>query len=141
MKTPSSFRKSGRMVLAAIAFTAFGGGAAFSQTLASAQQPGPAGLPAPSGLTVIAYQVPETTKFKVHFQNPSGERVRIVLKNDRHESVYAEDVTNTKRGYIRKFDMKDMADGTYRFEVSSGQQKVTREIGLQTTLARSVLVQ
>ena len=140
MKNPSRFRKQSQIVLTALAFTALSGGAAFSQTLASAKQPGPVELPAPFGLTVIAYQVPETTKFKVHFQNLSGESVRIVLKNDRHESVYVEDVANTKRSYIRKFDMKDMADGTYRFEITSGSQKVTKEISLQTMVARSVLV-
>lgn len=140
MKTSSSYHRAASVFLAAIAFAALGG-AALAQAPASAPQPAPARQSAaPSGLTVVAYQVPETTKFKVYLHNASGEKARIVLKNDRNEIVYAENVANTKAGYLRKFDLKDLPDGTYRLEVCSGPQKTTKQIGLHTTLARSAQV-
>lgn len=90
---------------------------------------------APTSLPVALYQVENTTKLKLHFENYSGKDVTIKIRNAASQVVYQEKVEQPKK-YIRKFDMKTLGDGAYTFEISNADETVIKEISLQTMLAR-----
>ena len=133
MKT-NAFRKLGQSVLVATVLTVFSQIQSMAQTTASAKPTETLGT-----METAVYQVPETTKFKVHFINPSARKTTVKLLNAKDEVLYTEVVTN--QNYIRKFDLENLADGMYHFEISNGQQKIRKDVELQTTTARNVQIQ
>jgi flagellar hook assembly protein FlgD len=132
MKT-NAFRKLGQGLLAAILLTIGTQVSSFGQSLANATPPTSL---APAGLEAVVYQVPETTKFKVHFLNHSENPVTVRLLDANNQVIYSESIT--AKNYLRKFDLENLSDGNYRFEISNGKQRIKKEVGLQTVTARSV---
>ncbi len=92
----------------------------------------------PASLQVAVYQVENTTKFKLHFENSASRPVTLTLKNAANQVVHREVVSSPK--YIRKFELGNIQDGTYTFEISNSQERITKEIQLQTLAARSLQV-
>ncbi len=92
----------------------------------------------PASLQVAVYQVENTTKFKLHFENSASRPVTLTLKNAANKVIHQEVVASPK--YIRKFELGNMQDGTYTFEISNSQERITKEIQLQTLAARSIRV-
>ena len=140
MKTSSVFRGLGQSIVAAFALTVF---ASFSSQAQSADriQPKPFAIaqPAPAGLETAVYQVPQTTKFKVHFVNSTGKTVTVKLRDANRNVLYTESVS--AKNYIRKFDLEPLGDGKYQFEITGGGQTVVRQVDLQTVTARTVQIQ
>lgn len=91
---------------------------------------------APKTLEVAVYQVENTLKFKMHYENHTNKDVLIRIKNSDNQVVYQETVRSPK--YIRKFDFNTLADGNYTFEVSNRKETFLKEISLQTLSARSL---
>jgi len=133
----NSFRRWGQGLFAGIVLAAFTQVNSFGQSMASASQP--EALAAPSGLQTAVYQIPETTKFKVHFVNNSSHPVTIQLRDARNQVIYSEKISG--KNYIRKFDLEQLGDGTYTFEINNGSQRIVKEVDLHTVRARSVQVQ
>ena len=96
-------------------------------------------IPEHKNLAVAVFQVENTLKFRLHFENYAGDKVKITIRNSADKVVYEETVKNSKT-YIRKFDLSSMADDTYIFEVASKHQSYTKEISLQTLSARSLQI-
>jgi hypothetical protein len=100
----------------------------------SAQKPAP--LYKVPDMKVAIYQLDNTTRFKVHFENASGGPVIIRLKNAANKIIHQEEVSEKK--YIRRFDLATLEDGNYTFEISSTKEIYTKEIQLQTLSARTL---
>jgi len=137
MKTMNSIRKAGHVMLAVVMLAAFTQVSSSAQSMASAE-PNKT-ITVPAGLQVIVYQVPETTRFKVHVLNNSGQPVMVRLRNAGNQLLYSEKVTD--KNYSRKFDLEKLTDGAYQFEITNGDQQVVKEVTLQTVTARNVQVQ
>jgi ribosome maturation factor RimP len=93
----------------------------------------------PKSLAVAVFQVENTLKFRVHFENYAGDDVKIKIRNSADKVVYEETVKNTQK-YMRKFDLSTMADDTYTFEITNKRESYTKEISLQTLSARSLQI-
>lgn len=134
MKT---FLKGGKGILVGLMLTTVITMSGYAQTMASGNKSET--LAAPKALEAVMYQIPETTKFKVHFLNNSGRKVTVQLRDAQNQLVYSEVVSG--KNYIRKFDLNNLSDGAYRFEISNGNQYIVKEVALQTVSARSVQVE
>ncbi|MCU0354465.1 MAG: hypothetical protein MUD08_12125 [Cytophagales bacterium] len=140
MKKSSVFRGLSQGLVAAFALTVFASFSSPAQSAASVQ-PKMFSLmqPAPAALETAVYQVPQTTKFKVHFVNNTGKAVTVKLLDAGRNVLYTESVS--AKNYIRKFDLEPLGDGKYQFEITGGGQTVVRQVDLQTVTARTVQVQ
>lgn len=73
-----------------------------------------------------------STKMNLLLENPYGIKLKIRLLNEKNEVVYNESVGRKQTKYWRKFDMSQLKDGRYRFEVSNGVETQSREVDLST---------
>lgn len=73
-----------------------------------------------------------STKMNLMIENPYGIKLHIRLLNEKNELVYTELVGRKQTKYWRKFEMGELKDGRYRFEVSNGIETQSREVDLFT---------
>ncbi|MBC7922482.1 MAG: hypothetical protein H7Z75_15490 [Ferruginibacter sp.] len=137
MKTQINFGNTGRISdkalwLAVLLNTVSAAGAAAQSTRYTHQATFPelTGAVRPVSLQAAVYQVENTTKFKIHFENTSSNPVVIRIKNGADAVIHEEVILDRK--YIRKFDLEQLADGKYTLEISNEQERVTKEIELRT---------
>ncbi len=92
----------------------------------------------PHSLQVAVYQVDNTSKFKVHFENLADAPVLLHIRNSDNRVIHSEVVKDKK--YVRKFDLDNMADGSYTFEITNKEESYTKEIQLETLSARTIQI-
>jgi len=89
-------------------------------------------------MRVAVYQLENSSKFKVHFENIAEAPVVIRIRNSSNKVLHEEVVKDKK--YVRKFDLESMADGNYTFEITNKEESYTKEIELQTLTARTIQI-
>jgi hypothetical protein len=102
------------------------------------EKPVPTEIYKPHSLKVAVYQVENTPKFKVHFENYDSSPVVLRIRNAANKVLHEEVVRDGK--YVRKFDLANMADGDYTFEIANGKENVSKGIQLQTLSARTLQI-
>jgi hypothetical protein len=140
-----NIRKAGRGTRNALAGAAllgllsFTGAAAQSHAYAHHfEKPVPTEIYKPHSLKVAVYQVENTTKFKVHFENYDDSPVVLRIRAANNKVLHQEVVRDGK--YVRKFDLGNMNDGDYTFEIANGKENVSKAIQLQTLSARTLQI-
>jgi hypothetical protein len=73
-----------------------------------------------------------STKMNLLIENQYGIKLHIKLLNEKNEVLYNETIGRKQTKYWRKFDMGQLKDGHYRFEVSNGVETQSREVDLST---------
>jgi hypothetical protein len=102
----------------------------FSTVLAS--EPITTKLDANKSFDVGMYRIVNSMKVNVAIEKLKGNIVELYLKNDKNEVIYTEIVGKKSVKFSKKFDLTGLADGKYRFDISSGKQTITKEIKLET---------
>ena len=138
-------RKAGRMTGHALAgaalltlLTATGAAAQSHAYAHHFEKPVPTEIYKPHSLKVAVYQVENTPKFKVHFENSDHSPVVLRIRNAANRVLHEEVVREGK--YVRKFDLANMADGDYTFEIANGKENISKGIQLQTLSARTLQI-
>jgi hypothetical protein len=127
---------AGAALLSLLTFT---GAAAQSHAYAHHfDKPVPTKIYKPHSLKVAVYQVENTAKFKVHFENYDASPVVLRIRGANNKVLHEEVVREGK--YIRKFDLAPMADGDYTFEIANGKENISKTIQLQTLSARTLQI-
>jgi hypothetical protein len=80
----------------------------------------------------VLYQVKNTNKVKLAIDKGDESRLRIVLKDKVGKIFYSEVVNQSELKYRRTFDLDEMHDGTYYFELSYKGQKLTKEVDIRS---------
>jgi hypothetical protein len=140
-KVRKAGRITGNAILAAalLSLVTLTGTTAQSHAYAhSFTKPIPTELYKPHSLQVAVYQVGNTAKFKVHFENNDPSNVVIRIRNAANQVLHQEVVKDGK--YVRKFDLSGMADGEYTFEIANKKESIAKEIQLQTLSARTLVI-
>ena len=78
------------------------------------------------------YRVINSMKVNILIEKQQGKTLDIILKNHRNEVIYSEVVGKKSRKFSKKFDLADLSDGKYRFEISNGKEMITKEVNLET---------
>lgn len=132
----TGFALAGAALLSLLTFT---GAAAQSQVYAHRfDKPVPTEIYKPHSLKVAVYQVENTAKFKVHFENYDNSPVVLRIRGANRKVLHEEVVRDGK--YVRKFDLGSMTDGGYTFEVANGKENFSKAIQLQTLSARTLQI-
>ncbi len=80
-------------------------------------------------------------KVKLAVDKGTDENLRIYLKDKGGKIYYSELFSKKEDKYRRIFNLSDMGDGTYYFELYYNNQKLTKEVQLETTTERAILLQ
>ncbi len=110
-------------------------GAAVAQTAHYTARPtfdAPPNVAHGPNLSAAIYPMPNSLRVKLSLQNHRHTHAFIRLLNDRREEVYSERLTRNWRAYIRCFDMQEMQDGTYTFEISDGTTALPLEFRVES---------
>lgn len=87
------------------------------------------------------YKVGETNKVRLSVDKSANERLRVVLKDKAGKVYYSEVFNQRDTKYRRVFDLNDMTDGTYYFEVSHKKAKKVKEVNIESTSSKMISLQ
>ena len=87
------------------------------------------------------FQLANSSKLKLSVDKEAGSHLRIILKDKGGRILYSEMYGKDQEQYRRVFNLNDMNDGTYFFELTYKDQKVTKEVSLQTNSERKIALQ
>ena len=87
---------------------------------------------------VYLVKVPNTNKVKLLVDKNAGARLRILLTGKDGKIYYSETNDDNQSKYRRQFDMNDLTDGVYYFELYSKKQKLIKEIRIESASEKLV---
>lgn len=78
------------------------------------------------------YKLAESNKVKLSVDKSSDDKLKIILKDNSGRLYYSEVYNNKDSKYRRVFDLNDMNDGKYTFELFYNKQKVVKTVEIQS---------
>ena len=87
------------------------------------------------------FQLVNTNKIKLAVDKGTEKRLQVKLKDAGGRVLYNELYNKDAEQYRRVFDLEGMNDGTYYFELLYGDQKLVKEVQIQTSTGRSISIQ
>ena len=84
------------------------------------------------------FQLVNTNKIKLAVDKSAGSPLRVLLKDKGGRVLYSEMYGKNEKQYRRIFNLNDMTDGTYVFELFYKDQKVTKAIDIETNTERTI---
>jgi hypothetical protein len=101
----------------------------------------------PSPVTAFKLKVaqinPEALVFKITVENPGIEKVTLSIKDANNFTLHQESLPITML-YVAKFNMQELQDGVYTFEIRKGRNRLAEKIvniRTETSINRTVSVQ
>jgi hypothetical protein len=101
----------------------------------------------PSPVTAFKLKVaqidPEALVFKITVENPGVEKVTLTIKDANNYTLHQESLPVTML-YVAKFNMQELQDGIYTFEIRKGRNRLAEKIvniKTETSINRTVSVQ
>mgnify|MGYP000905330051 CR=1 FL=1 len=91
------------------------------------------------GFGASIFQVAHSSKVKLAVNTADESRLRVTLRDTRGKIYY--DESNKTNQYRRTFDLADMSDGTYYFEIAHKDHTLKKELKLQTTPDKAITFQ
>lgn len=79
------------------------------------------------------YKVGDTNKVRLSVDKNPNERLRVVLKDKAGKIYYSEVFNERETKYRRVFNLDEMTDGTYYFELSHKKDKKVKEVNIEST--------
>jgi hypothetical protein len=86
---------------------------------------------------------PETLVFKVTVENPGSEKIVLSIKDANNYTLHQESLPATLV-YRARFNMKELQDGNYTFEIRKGKTRLAEQkidIKTETNINRTVSVE
>ena len=84
------------------------------------------------------YQSINTLSMNVMIEKSGNNDLVIVLRNEQGTALCKNVVKKNTKSYHGKYDMTDLQDGKYTFEFIKGDEKITKEVNLQTNPPKEV---
>ena len=78
------------------------------------------------------YQTINTMKMNVLIEKTTNKNLYISLKNEKGDVLHKERVGKTNEKYHGKFDLSELEDGKYSFEITDGESKIVKTVNIGT---------
>ena len=81
---------------------------------------------------------------RVAIKKNAPQRVYLTLKNKDGQVLFAETIGKKDMAYAAKINVSDLTDGTYQLEITSGQNRVVKQLNLSSKkveVQRQVIVE
>ncbi|MCE7066517.1 hypothetical protein [Dyadobacter sp. CY326] len=79
------------------------------------------------------YKINDTNKVKLSVNKSAGDNLRIILKDKSGKVYYNEMFSENDAKYRRVFDLDEVGDGVYYFEVINNKQKLVKQVEIEST--------
>lgn len=93
----------------------------------------------PEKLRAVSYIMQNSLVMKVHFENPTQEKITIQILNSQQEVVYTEYLGNREK-FIGKYNLQELPNGHYTLVIKSASNKYSSSFSLQTLIKREANV-
>lgn len=87
------------------------------------------------------YKIGDTNKVRLSVDKNANERLRVVLKDKAGKIYYSEVFNERDTKYRRVFNLDEMSDGTYYFELSHKKDKKVKEVNIESTSSKMISLQ
>ncbi|MCE6990407.1 hypothetical protein [Dyadobacter sp. CY323] len=87
------------------------------------------------------YKVSQTNKVKLSVDKPVDDKLRVILKDKAGKVYYNEVFSEKDSKYRRVFDLEEMNDGTYYFELYDKKNKLVKEVEIRSTSEKLISLQ
>ncbi|MDR6564483.1 MULTISPECIES: hypothetical protein [unclassified Arcicella] len=78
------------------------------------------------------YQTINTMKMNVLIEKSTNKNLYISLKNEKGDVLHKEKVGKANEKYHGKFDLSELQDGKYSFEITDGESKIVKTVNIGT---------
>ncbi len=78
------------------------------------------------------YRTINTMKMNLLIEKTAGKNLFISLKNEKGDVLHKERVSKNSQKYHGKFDLTELEDGTYSFEITDGDSKIVKNVNIGT---------
>ncbi len=85
-----------------------------------------------SNFAIGVYQTQKTLKMNLLLEKVIGKKVIIYLKDEKGNLLHTETVAKATPSYRGQFDMSELTDGTYTFEITDGNETLVKQVKLQS---------
>ncbi len=103
----------------------------FARSIDSAPLP-TVNYPEKPAFQIGMYQVIHSLNVNVMIEKALGQRVTIEVLNERGEVLHRDVLGKKQRKYARALNFSEMSDGQYDVVISSGDQRVVRQVQLDS---------
>lgn len=87
------------------------------------------------------YKINDTNKVRLSVDKAENERLRVVLKDKAGKIYYSEVFNQHDSKYRRVFNLDEMGDGTYYFELIQKKSKLVKEVNIESTSSKMISLQ
>lgn len=87
------------------------------------------------------YKIGDSNKVRLSVDKNANERLRVVLKDKAGKIYYSEVFNEHDTKYRRVFNLDEMSDGTYYFELSHKKDKKVKEVNIESTSSKMISLQ
>jgi hypothetical protein len=87
------------------------------------------------------YKVAQTNKVKLSVDKGEGDKLRVILKDKAGKIYYSELFSQKDAKYRRVFDLEEMTDGTYYFELFNNKNRLVKEVQIHSTSEKLISLQ
>lgn len=86
------------------------------------------------------YQIQDSQRMNLLIENQGNKSAELRLKSEDGSVLYSETISKNIKKYSRKFNLANLTDGNYSFEVQSGTDKVIKEMSITTKNGQQVAI-
>lgn len=87
------------------------------------------------------YRISDSNKVRLSVNKSVDERLRVILK-DKAGKIYYSEVFNQKDSkYRRVFNLDEIGDGTYYFELFHKNDRLVKEVNIESTNSKMISLQ
>jgi hypothetical protein len=87
------------------------------------------------------YKIAQTNKVKLSVDKNAKDRLRVILRDKGGKIYYSEMFNQKDSKYRRVFDLAEMNDGTYFFELFNNKVKLVKEVQIHSTNEKLISLQ
>jgi hypothetical protein len=87
------------------------------------------------------YKIVDTNKVRLSVNKSPDDRITVLLKDKAGNVYYSENFSEKGSKYRRIFNLDEMRDGTYYFEMRNKSDKLVKEVQIESTTGKLISLQ
>ncbi|KAA0991487.1 hypothetical protein [Dyadobacter aurulentus] len=87
------------------------------------------------------YKISNTNKVRLAVNKDPNDRIRVVVKDKAGNVYYSEIFDEVNSKYRRVFNLDEMRDGTYFFELRNRKNKLVKELQIESNVEKEISLQ
>ncbi|CAG5071207.1 hypothetical protein DYBT9623_03365 [Dyadobacter sp. CECT 9623] len=84
------------------------------------------------------YRISDTNKVRLSVNKSPNDRIKVVVKDKVGNVYYSEVFEDSNSKYRRVFNLDEMQDGTYYFEMHNKSKKLIKEVQIESSSEKTI---